>query len=392
METVVISGVAMTPFAKPSAGKRYEAIALEALQGALKDAGIDYSDVQQAFVSYTMGDTAFGQRVLYQHGFTGIPIFNVSNSCASGSTALYLARQAVASGEAECVLALGFEQMNKTMELGFPDRTTPFDRHDEVVSQVMGHDTPSNTISWFAGAAKEYVDQYGIDPGVFAQIAVKARKHAANNPRAVFRELLTAEQILESRTIVSPLTKFQCSPPTSGAAAAIVCSERYAKKHGLDTRVRIREQALTTDMESVFNGGSMTKMVGYDMAVNAATAVYEASGVGPDDVDVIELHDCFTSNELVSYEVLQLAAPGEGEKLVHAGDNTYGGRWVVNPSGGLLAKGHPIGATGLAQCAELVWQLRGQAEARQVEGARMALQHNLGIGGACVITLYERIG
>ena len=169
----------------------------------------------------------------------------------------------------------------------------------------------------------------------------------------------------------------------------VVCTEDFARRHGLDTRVAIVGQAMTTDFRSTFDDRSMMKVVGYDMSAAAARQVYEQAGIGPEDVDVVELHDCFTTNELISYEALGLTPEGTAERFVWDGDNTYGGRVVTNPSGGLLAKGHPLGATGLAQCAELTWQLRGQAAA-QVEGARIALQHNIGLGGACVVTMYER--
>lgn len=180
-------------------------------------------------------------------------------------------------------------------------------------------------------------------------------------------------------------------PPTCGAAAAVICSEEYAAKHGLRVDVAITAQAMTTDTSSTFEQTDMRKLVGYDMSRAAAEQVYETAGVGPEDIRVVELHDCFTTNELLSYEALGLTPEGTAEKFIADGDNTYGGRVVTNPSGGLLSKGHPLGATGLAQCAELVWQLRGQAEARQVEDVNLALQHNIGLGGAAVVTLYEKM-
>ena len=194
---------------------------------------------------------------------------------------------------------------------------------------------------------------------------------------------------MASTPVFDPLTRFQCCPLTCGAAAAIVCSADFAKKRGLDLRVSIAAQAMTTDTPSSFECKDMRKLVGYDMTAAAATQVYEETGIGPDELDVVELHDRFTANELITYEALGLTLEGTAERFIMDGDNTYGGRVVTNPSGGLLSKGHPLGATGLAQCAELVWQLRGQAEQRQVEGARFALQHNLGLGGACVVTLYR---
>jgi acetyl-CoA acetyltransferase len=187
------------------------------------------------------------------------------------------------------------------------------------------------------------------------------------------------------------MTRLMACPPTCGAAAALLCSEEFAKRRGIGTEVRIRAQAMTTDTPATFEARDMREVVGFSMARAAATQVYEAAGVGPDDLDVVELHDCFAHNELISYEALGLCPEGDAEKFVVDGDNTYGGQVITNPSGGLLSKGHPLGATGLAQCTELVQQLRGAAEARQVAGARLALQHNLGLGGACVVTLYERV-
>ena len=198
------------------------------------------------------------------------------------------------------------------------------------------------------------------------------------------------EEVLASEEVFDPLTRFQCCPPTCGAAAAVLCSDDFAKKHGISNPVYIAAQTMTTDYASSFEPRSMIKMVGYDMSKEAAKQVYEESGLGPNDVHVVELHDCFTANELLTYEAIGLANEGEAEKFIWEGDNTYGGKFVTNPSGGLLSKGHPLGATGLAQCTELVWQLRGTAEKRQVPNAKVALQHNLGLGGACVMTMYRR--
>lgn len=220
---------------------------------------------------------------------------------------------------------------------------------------------------------------------------VKARRHAAANPRAVFREVITEEDVLGSQKVFGSMTRLECCPPTCGAAAAILCSTDFAKRHGLKPSVKIAAQSMTTDSPESFNDGNPIKVVGYNMTRKAAQAVYEKAGVGPGDIPVIELHDCFAINELISYEGLGIVDPGSGDAFVADGRNTYGGQVVVNPSGGLLTKGHPLGATSLAQCAELVWQLRGQAGDRQVEGAHHGLQHNIGLGGACEVTLYEKI-
>jgi sterol carrier protein 2 len=272
----------------------------------------------------------------------------------------------------------------------FTDRTNPLDKHAGVMATVQGFNQAPPAAQMFGGAGREYRWRYGTKRETFAKISEKARKHAANNPYAIFNQRLTVEEIMASEEVFDPLTRYQCCPPTCGAAAAILCSDEYAKKHGISNPVYIAAQAMTTDYESSFKADSMIKMVGYDMTLNAAKQVYEKSGLGPNDVQVIELHDCFTANEILTYEGLGLCKEGEAEKFIWDEQNTYGGKFVTNPSGGLLSKGHPLGATGLAQCTELVWQLRGQADKRQVPNAKVALQHNLGLGGACVITMYRR--
>lgn len=383
----------MIPFTKPGKSENYNVMGETAARAALDDAGIDYSLVQQAYAGYVYGDSTAGQAAVYGLGLTGIPVINVNNNCATGSSALFLARQAVASGAVECALAVGFEQMKPgALKRVWDDRPAPMYRFDDLMTEIQGvHDAP-RAAQMFGGAGLSHMEKYGTKPETFAKISVKARKHAANNPNAVFRDLLTEEQVLESPHIFGPLTRYQCCPPTCGAASAVVCSEEFARKHGLAADVVIEAQALTTDTPSTFEDRDMMKVVGYDMTAAAAAQVYEAAGIGPEDVQVVELHDCFSANELITYEGLGLTPEGTAEKFILDGDNTYGGRVVTNPSGGLLSKGHPLGATGLAQCAELVWQLRGQAGKRQVEGARIGLQHNLGLGGACVVSIFKKVG
>ncbi|MCF7547623.1 lipid-transfer protein [Pseudonocardia sp. WMMC193] len=386
---VLVAGVGMVPFATPSRSATYDVLAEGAVRAALDDAGIELAQVQQAYAGYVYGDSTSGQNALYRVGMTGIPVVNVNNNCSTGSSALFLARQAVASGAADCVLAFGFEQMQRgALKAQWEDRPSAFDRFDEVLPK---DDTAPMAPRYFGAAGAAWCERHDADPAVFAHIAVKARRHAAHNPHAVFTDQVTVEEVLASPRIHGPLTRLQCCPPTCGAAAAVVVGEEFARRHGLRTDVAVAAQAMTTDTASSFAGDPI-RLVGYDMARAAARQVYEASGVGPEDVRVVELHDCFTTNELLSYEALGLTPEGTAEKFVLEGDNTYGGRVVTNPSGGLLSKGHPLGATGLAQCAELTWQLRGEAGPRQVDGATVALQHNIGLGGAAVVTLYEKLG
>jgi acetyl-CoA acyltransferase len=383
----------MIPFSKPSAGEQYEDMAARAIRAAIDDSGIALEGVQQAFGSYVYGDSTCGQAALYGVGMTGIPVINVNNNCASGSTGLWLARQAVASGAADVVLAFGFEQMQRgALVSHWEDRLSPLGRFEDRQDELQGpnEEGAPRAPRFFGGAGQAHIDRFGTSKEAFAMIAVKARRHAANNPNAVFRDPLTVEEVLASPPIYGPLTRLQCCPPTSGAAAVILVSEDYARRKQLSAKVRIAGQALTSDTPSTFTG-DMRHVVGYDVAAAAAEQAYGEAGIGPEDIPVVELHDCFTANELVSYEALGLTPEGTAEKFIMDGDNTYGGRVVTNPSGGLLAKGHPLGATGLAQCAELTWQLRGTAGARQVEGARTALQHNLGLGSACVVTVYQSV-
>jgi acetyl-CoA acetyltransferase len=387
-----VAGVGMIPFVKPGANAPYHVMGAEAAKLALADAGLDYGKVQQAYVGYVYGDSTCGQRALYGVGMTGIPIVNVNNNCSTGSTALFLARQAIESGAADCVMALGFEQM-KPGALGavFTDRPSAFDDFDAAADKLVDAPGVPLALRYFGGAGLSHMKKHGTPLSAFAKVRAKASRHAKNNPLALFRKEVTADDVMNDQVIwPGVMTRLMACPPTCGGAAAILVSEKFADRHGLNKSVRIAAQAMTTDTASTFGAGDMMQVVGYDMARDAANKVYEAAGIGPDDLDVVELHDCFAHNELITYEGLGLCAEGGAARFIDDGDNTYGGKIVTNPSGGLLSKGHPLGATGLAQCYELTRQLRGTAQATQVEGARVGLQHNLGLGGACVVTLYER--
>ena len=385
---VCVIGVGMTRFYKPGE-KDYPELALDAGTQALADAGVPYGEIQQAFVGYVYGESTSGQRAVYPLGLTGIPICNVNNNCSTGSTALFLGYQAIGSGTSECVLALGFEKMEKgSLGMKWGDRTLPLDKHMLQMNAMQGFAPAPPAAQLFGGAGKEHMQKYGTTKEQLAKISVKNRRHGVANERSQFRQAMSVEEVLASPMVFDPLTKFQCCPTTDGAAAAILCSREFAKKHGIDAPVRIEAMTMVTDLPSTFEEKSMLKVIGVDMTRTAAAQVWNDTGWAPGDVQVIELHDCFTTNELVTYEALGLCGEGEAGRLIDEDATTYGGRWVVNPSGGLLSKGHPLGATGLAQCFELTEQLRGRCGARQVAGARHGLQHNLGLGGACVITAY----
>ena len=391
-----VIGVGMTKFEKPGARDwDYPEMAREAGTRALQDAGIPYAAVEQAFVGYCYGESTSGQRSVYQLGLTGIPVVNVNNNCSTGSSALYMARQAVKGGLAECALALGFEKMEKgSLGVKWTDRTNPIDRHAAAMAAVREPEPAPPAPQMFGNAGREHMERYGSEPDHFAWIGWKNHKHSVNNPYAQFQDEYSFEDIKAAKMIHAPLTKLQCSPTSDGSACAIVASERFVEEHDLwrsaHPPIEIAGQAMTTDLPSTFEERSSIKIVGFDMSREAANRAYEEAGAGIDDVDVIELHDCFSANELITYEALGLAEEGRGHELVDEQATTYGGRWVVNPSGGLISKGHPLGATGLAQCSELTWQLRGTADARQVDGAVVGLQHNIGLGGACVVSVYRR--
>ncbi|WP_327143863.1 lipid-transfer protein [Nocardia sp. NBC_01327] len=394
---VYVVGVGMTKFEKPGRRKNedgsgwdYPDMARESGTKALADAGIDYREVEQAYVGYVYGESTSGQRAVYELGMTGIPVVNVNNNCSTGSTALYLAAQAIRGGLAECTLALGFEKMQPgSLGSSYDDREQPMAKHVMALAEISEVLFP--VAPWMFGAAgREHMVKYGTTIEHFAKIGYKNHKHSVNNPYAQFQEEYSLEDILASRMIYDPLTKLQCSPTSDGSGAAILAGEAFVDRHNLAAQaVEIVGQAMTTDFQSSFDG-TAKNLIGYDMNVQAAEKVYAQAGLGPEDFQVIELHDCFSANELLTYEALGLCKEGEAGRLVDDGLTTYGGKWVVNPSGGLISKGHPLGATGLAQCSELTWQLRGTADKRQVDNVTAALQHNIGLGGAAVVTAYQR--
>jgi len=392
-KNIVIAGVGMVPFRKPGQSESYDVMGERAAQAALADAGISYSLVDQAICGYVYADSCAGQAALYRLDINGIPIFNVNNNCASGSSAFALAVQALESGRVECALALGFEQMEPgALDMMFPGKTSPLARFEDAIGVIMGlteaeRDTPP-AICLF-GAQVEAMLELGVTEETLAAVAVKSRQHAAHNENAIFRDPLTVEEILETTPIFRKLRKNYACPPSCGAAAVIICTEEFARSHGIRSDVILAGRGWASDRRKYFSGGALDVMF-QALSRDAAEAAYNNAGIGPEEVDVIELHDCFTSNELATYVALGLCREDELNEFVASGQATYGGRVVVNPSGGLLAKGHPLGATGLAQITELTWQLRGTAGKRQVQGARVALQHNGGLGSAGFVHIFQK--
>lgn len=391
-----VVGVGMTKFEKPGKIKKnydYPEMIQEAVEKSLKDAELTYSQVQHAVVGYVYGDSACGQKGLYQVGMTGIPISNVTNNCATGSTAMFLSKKLVESGAYDCALAVGFEKMEKGALMSkFTDRVEPMQKFVDTLFEVAGIHPAPVTAQLFAAAGEEHMKRYGTQPEHFAKIAAKNHKHSINNPNSQSHQELTVKQVLEAPNVFGFLTRPQCCPTSNGAGAVIIVSETFLEKHPQlkSKAVEIRAMEMTTDTPSTFDSRDPIKLVGFDMTKLAADKAYTSARISPEQVDVIELHDCFSSNELITYEALSLCPIGKAKDLIDAGDNTYGGKYVINPSGGLLSKGHPLGATGLAQCCELVWHLRGEAGARQVKDAKIALQHNIGLGGTAIVAIYKK--
>lgn len=391
-QPVYVVGVGMTRFTKPGTSKvDYPALVKEAVVAALSDCRLPYEKVKQACVGYVYGDSTCGQRALYGVGMTGIPIYNVNNNCSSGSTALSLAYQMVKGGLSDCVLAVGFEKMEKgSLTSKFRDRASPLDKHMKVLSNNCPIVAAPMSAQMFGAAGQEHMTKYGTTKEHFAKIAQKNHRHSVHNQNSQSNHEYTVQEILASPAVYGILTRLQCCPTSNGSAAAVLASKQFVEQNGLQNQaIEIVGLEMATDPESSLSENSCIKMVGFDMTKNAAKKLYEKTSLTPHDIDVIELHDCFSTNELITYEALGLCEVGKGAELVEANDNTYGGKYVVNPSGGLLSKGHPLGATGIAQCAELCWQLRGAAGLRQVPGAKVALQHNIGLGGAVVVALYR---
>jgi len=399
-KTYVI-GVGKTKYEKPRNRIGYEELGLQAATKALLDAGINYDNVEQAFVGYCYGDSTCGQRALYQLGMTQIPILNVNNNCSTGSSALYLASQAVASGSVECAMALGFEKMAAgSLSANFQDRTNPLDKTMQVVRETVGTTSGPFAAQIFGNGGEEYCQKYGATWKDIAAIAAKNHEHSTRNPYSQFRNSMSVEEVLKDKSVNGSLTRAMCCPTSDGGACALVASEDFVRAHHLENQaIEVAALAMTTDSPKLYEQSAI-ELTGADMTRRAAKAVYKAAGVAPDSgkIKVIELHDCFAANELLLYDSLGLAAPGKAHELVRKGDSTYGGRFVVNPSGGLESKGHPLGATGLGNVFYLVTQLRGWSGPMQVAGAAptkndseaYAMLHNLGLGGSCVVGLFKR--
>lgn len=319
-------------------------------------------------------------------------MYNVNNNCSTGSTGLHMARNMIAHGGIDCALVIGFEKMAPgSLGSHWNERANPTGKFGDMMKATRGVTNAPGAAQMFGNAGREYMEKYGAKAEDFAEIARVNHEHSKRNPYSQFQDEYTLQQVLDSPMIHAPLTKLQCCPTSDGGAAAVLCSQAFLdeRPHLKAQAVLIAGQSLMTDTPSVFSRSAIDLM-GYGMNEKAAQAALREANVNVKDVKVCELHDCFSANEMCVIDALGLSDKGKAHEMVRAGDITYGGRMVVNPSGGLISKGHPLGASGIAQCAELVWHLRGWANNRSIKGTGAALQHNLGLGGAVVVTVYKR--
>ncbi|KAH8685443.1 putative Non-specific lipid-transfer protein [Tricladium varicosporioides] len=391
-EPCYVLGVGMTKFIKPRGKVDYTELGFEAGVKAMLDAQINYDDVDQGVACYCYGDSTCGQRVFYQFGMTQIPIYNVNNNCSTGSTGLAMARNIISHGGADCMLVIGFEKMMPgSLQSFWNDRSNPTGTTTDMMKATRGITNAPGAAQMFGNAGREYMEKFGAKAEDFAEIARVNHEHSQRNPYSQFKDVYTLEQIMKSPMIHEPLTKLQCCPTSDGGAAAVLVSQDFldARPHLKDQAILIAGQCMATDAPSLFSKSAIDLM-GFEMTKYAASTAMKEAGVTPKDVKVCELHDCFSANEMIVIDALGLAPHGKAHELVRNGDITYGGKLVINPSGGLISKGHPLGASGIAQCAELVWHLRGWANNRLIKDTKVALQHNLGLGGAVVVTVYKR--
>ncbi|KAM0251728.1 hypothetical protein ACHAQJ_008003 [Trichoderma viride] len=389
---VYVLGVGMTKFIKPRGKVDYTELGFEAGIKALLDAQINYDDVEQAVACYCYGDSTCGQRVFYQFGMTKIPVYNVNNNCSTGSTGMAMGRSFIANGAADCVMVVGFEKMSPgSLQSHWKDRENPTGTFVKQMADTRGITNAPGTAQLFGNGGREYMEKYGATAEDFAEIARVNHAHSSKNPYSQFQQEYTLDEVLKSPTIYDPLTKLQCCPTSDGGAAAILVSQAFLdqRPHLKAQAVEIAGQCIATDGPSAFSRSDID-LLGYEMTQHAVKTATDEAGISPRDVQVVEVHDCFSTNEMIAIDALGLCDKGKAHELVRRGDLTYGGKYVVNPSGGLISKGHPLGATGLAQCAELVWHLRGWANNRAFPNTKYCMAHNLGLGGAVVVTVLRR--
>ena len=378
MRDVAIVGGTMLKFGRYP-DKDVVTLASEAAIGAMKDAGCSIKDVEIVVSGNLYQSNAMiGQRVMKEIGATGVPVINVANACATGSTAFREAWMAVASGAYDVAMAVGSEQMGKMGLLGADSASREYSTEGVMGTGLMP--------GVFGQAGVEHMRKYGTTQEQFAKVAVKNHEHGVHNPYAQYQKETPLEEVMTARPIAWPNTLYMCCPTGDGAAAAILMSADKAKQYTTKP-VWVAASVLTSDPYSernptMFDINTLTR--------NAAKEAYTKAGIGPEDLSQVELHDCFATAELLHYENLQLCGEGEAGRMIDEGATRIGGKIPVNASGGLLSKGHPLGATGVANIVEIVWHLRGEAGARQVEGSKAGLAHVIGLGSACTINIIKK--
>jgi len=363
MRKVYVGGIGATEFGAHE-NTSLEQLGARAIADALRDAELDRNGIDAVYVGHMSQGEVAGQRILKDMAFPEVPVTNIENACASGSSAFREAWIAVGAGMADAVLVLGIEKLASKGLLTLKTQT---------FEERVGHIMPGS----YALAGERHMAEHGTTIEDFAWIAAKNRSNGVANPKAMFRKACTVEEVIASRKIAGPLTLLQCCGTASGAAAVVLVGGKAARGASRK-KVRVRSCALSSKMQ----WGEPEDLSIFMPTYRAAKAAYEYSGIAPEDVDVVELHDAFTVGELLHYEGLMLCAKGGGAELVRSGATAVDGRVPVNPSGGLLARGHPVGATGVMQLVELVKQLRGSAEHHQVPGVKVALAQSQGGTGA----------
>jgi acetyl-CoA acetyltransferase len=376
-EAYVVGGAMIRMTRYPDSS--YPGLAVPSIRGAVSDAGVSYDEIDAVVCGHTFGGALVAQRICKDLGLGGIPMSNVENACSGGATALHSAVEKIHSGVAEVVLVVGVDKLSQ-----FGGGTLPMVAEDPEARQ--GAVMPAI----YAMRAQRFLHDRSASPADLAQVSVQARRHGANNPYAMFQQEVTADQVLASRMIADPLTLLQCCPTSDGSAAVVVVSEDAYKRLG-----RPAARVAASQLHSGTYIPGARPLLSPQISVDCAIHAYEQASVGPEDLNLVELHDAFAISQLIYYEALQLCAPGDALGLHKDGDTTYGGKYVVSPSGGLLSRGHPVGATGVAQVVEMLWHLTGRAGARQVPNARLGMTHVTGGGisgfdhGACSIHILE---
>jgi acetyl-CoA acetyltransferase len=379
MSDVYVVGIDMIRFGR-YADKTVVQLAAEAALLAFDDCGVGIRDIQ-ALYSGNIGETMTGQRTLQLIGQTGIPVVNCTNACATGATAFREGWTAIKAGLFDTVLCIGVEKMAPGMIVKKKVGNEPLPAEGLIGSETMP--------AVFSMVGLEHSRKYGTTLQQFAKVSVKNHHHSTFNPKSMYQKETPLEEVMGSEMIAYPNTKLMCSVNVDGAAAAVLMSEKRARERGLLGRaVRVRASALASDAWSERNQVMQDVNT---VSRQAAKSAYEMAGVGPADLDLVELHDCFATAEILHYENLGLCADGEGGRLIDSGDTALGGRVPVNVSGGLLSKGHPLGATGIANIYEVATHLRGEAGKRQVKGARIGLTHVVGLGSACAVHILEKV-